>query len=94
VAFQVNRAYETVVLTGDERMNTRPDDLKKLRDEVKLKIHLGTMEVKDEWEELEKKWDQFTRDTDLEKTAEGLGDATKGLTAELQKGYERLRKAL
>ena len=75
-------------------MNTRPDDLKKLRDEVKLKIHLGTMEVKDEWEELEKKWDQFTRDADLEKTAEGLGDATKGLTAELQKGYERLRKAL
>ena len=30
--------------------------LRQERDELRVKIHLGTMEAKEEWEELEGKW--------------------------------------
>jgi hypothetical protein len=32
------------------------DNLKKERDELNVKMHLASMEVRDEWEEIEKKW--------------------------------------
>ena len=35
------------------------DDLKTARDEAKLKIHLGSKEVQEEWAELEKRWQTF-----------------------------------
>jgi hypothetical protein len=78
-------------------MNTEPDymeNLKRLRDEIQLKIHLGSMELKDEWERLDKKWDEFVRKAQFEKTAADLNTALENLAAELQKGYERLKKAL
>lgn len=70
------------------------EDLKRLRDELHLQIHLGSKELQDEWAELEQKWDEFARNAELEKTAEGLGAAAKAMGDELQKAYERLRKAL
>lgn len=69
-------------------------DLRRLRDEIQLKIHLGSMELKDEWERLDKKWDEFVRDAEFDKTATEVGSAMQDLAAELQKGYERLKKAL
>ena len=70
------------------------EDLKRLRDEIELKIQLGSMDLKDEWERLEKKWAEFVREAELEKTAKEVGEAVRGLAAELREGYERLRKAL
>ena len=43
--------------------------LKQERDELRLKIHLGTMEAKEEWSGLERKWE--TLETRL---AEGNGE--------------------
>ncbi len=70
------------------------EDLKQLRDELRLQMHLGSMEIQDEWEELEKKWTEFTHKAELEATAKGVGSALETVGDELMKGYERMKKAL
>jgi hypothetical protein len=75
-------------------LNKLADDLKRLRDEIKLKIHLGTMEAQDEWAGLEKRWKAFREKAELERTADDLGDTMKKLGTDLKVAYERIRKAL
>lgn len=77
------------------------EELKQKRDEARLQIHLGSREVKDEWEELEKKMEEFTgkakefaNDAKLKQTGEGLGEALGKLGHELKLGYERIRDAI
>ena len=36
------------------------DDLKQLRDQIELKLHLASMELRDEWDELEGEWKSWT----------------------------------
>ena len=70
------------------------EQMKQLRDELALKIDLGSMEAKAEWEELEKKWSDFEAKARLDETAEGLGQAFSLLADEIKAGYDRIRKAL
>ena len=69
-------------------------DLKQKRDELRLKIHLGSKEAQDEWEDLEEKMQEFSSKAELGKTGEGLGDALGKLGQELKLGYKRLRSAI
>ena len=69
-------------------------DLKKLRDELSLRMHLASMEAKQEWNELETKWQKFSSRAKLEDSAEGVGNALELLGEELKKGYKRLKVAL
>ena len=69
------------------------DDLKTVRDEAKLKIHLGSKEVQEEWAELEKRWHAFRTKAELHKSGEELSGTVKKLGAELKDAYVRLRKA-
>ena len=46
-------------------------ELKKMRDELSLRMHLASMEAKDEWDELEGKWRRFNSQADMGRTAEG-----------------------
>ena len=69
-------------------------DLKQKRDELELQVKLGSMEAKQEWEELEEKFKEFSSKAQLQQTAEGVSDALGSLGDELKKGYERLTKAL
>ena len=61
------------------------DTLKQQRDELKLQLHLGKAEAKDELEELEKKW------TNIKADADELGDKI-GDTLEAE--WEGLEKKL
>jgi hypothetical protein len=70
------------------------DDLKRIRDEIKLKIHLGSKEAQDEWADLEKRWQKFRENAELDRTAEGVGGSVKQLGSELKTAYDRIRKAL
>ena len=77
------------------------EELKQKRDELRVQMHLASKEVKDEWEDLEKKMEdfsgkakQFTEDAELKKTGAGLGEALGTLGHELKRGYERVRDAL
>lgn len=69
-------------------------DLKRLRDEVRLRVHLGSMEARQEWDELETQWERFSDRAGLEDSAENVGDALELLGAELKRGYQRLKAAL
>ena len=75
------------------------EELRQLRDELQLQMHLAAVEVKDEWQDLEKKWDQAH--AQLQKVEEAAGEAAQGvgealeiLGDELKKGYQRIRDSL
>lgn len=71
--------------------------IEQLRDEVKLKAHLGKAEAVDELEKLEEKWDSFLEQykpvaEEAGKTAGNAGAALGLVADELKAGYERIRK--
>jgi len=74
-------------------------ELQKARDELKLKAHLFKADVKDEWEELEAKWEKARRDIkpalDAAKEASGnIAEAHSLLLDELKNGYKSIREKL
>jgi len=71
--------------------------IEQLRDEIKLKAHLGEQDVKDELEQLEKKWQTFITEykpvlKEAEQTAKNAGTAFGLAAEELKAGYDRIRK--
>ena len=70
------------------------DDLKLARDEVKLRIHLASMEAKSQWEELEKRWHRFSSKAELHQSGKELSTTLKSLGSDLKDAYVRLRKAI
>jgi hypothetical protein len=73
------------------------ESLERVRDEIKLKLHLAAADARDEWEELEKKLGQLRGKANrigrvAEDAAEDVGEAVELLGKELKRGYERLRK--
>lgn len=70
------------------------EDLKRTRDEIKLKIHLGSKDLQTEWSETEKRWEDFERKADLDRSAKDVGDALQILGSELRDAFQRVRKAL
>lgn len=69
-------------------------DLERVRDEIKLKIHLGSKDLQDEWSEIEKRWDAFAARANLDRSARDLGEAASLLGSELKDAFNRIRKAL
>ena len=78
-------------------MAEKKAEIEQLRDEIKLKAHLGKAEAKDELDKLEKEWDAFLVKCkpfidEIDQTTDNAGSAL-GLAAdELKAGYERIRK--
>lgn len=70
------------------------DELKTARDEIKLKIHLGGKDAKDQWEAAEARWEAFQVKAQLSQSAADVGDAVEILGSELKEAYQRVRKAL
>lgn len=68
--------------------------LEQRRDELSLKMHLGSMEAKEQWDALEKKWENFAARARLEDTSGEVGEAARLLGEELMLGYERIKAAL
>ncbi len=73
--------------------------LKQQRDEIQLKIHLASMDGKDDWEEAEKKWDKFVESLDLisddtKETGAELVHATKIIGDELKDSYHWISEHL
>lgn len=74
-------------------------ELARLRDELRLQIHLAKAEVRSQWEELEKKWTLLqSRLSGLrvakDESKREIGQAIKVLIQELGEGYLRMRDAL
>lgn len=88
----MSTATLTVPFTGYE-------NLAQLRDDLKVRIHLGEMDARDEWQKLEPKWWGLQRKVvAIENASAGAAQeitaAADLLIEELFKGYDRIRKAL
>ena len=80
-------------------VNSLIDDLKKQRDEIRVRLHLAKAEAKEEWERLETKWEHVRGKMgvvgrEAGKTAQEVGTALNLAVEELRRGYERVRKLL
>jgi hypothetical protein len=69
-------------------------DLAKLRDEAKVQVHLGAMEAREEWDELETKWHHFVAEARLQESGGNIKAALQVLADELRSAYLRKKKAL
>jgi hypothetical protein len=75
------------------------DSLKEERDELNLKVHLASMEVRGEWQDVEKKWEKLQSKGRYLGKASGesvheLGEAFSILGNELKETYGRLTRSL
>lgn len=79
------------------------DALKQQRDELKVQMHLGSLDAKDEFEALEKKWEQWTAEAKaqskpirevMEDSAKNVGSALELVLDEVKQSYERLKNQL
>ena len=82
-----------------ENLQELAAELRQTRDELRVQLNLAKAEARDEWEELEEKWEHFrTRMRPVEEavgeSAADVGDAVMALGKELKKGYQRVRDAL
>ena len=73
--------------------------LEQERDELRVRMHLASMEVREKWDELEAQWEQFAaRSEQLKRELEPTVDDTKAafvlLKDELAEGYRKIRDRL
>jgi hypothetical protein len=82
-----------------DRLEGEVDELMTLRDELRVKVHLGKMEAQELWEGLEHHWDQaegklkVLADASAE-AAGSVGEAAELVVEEVKAGYEKLRRLL
>ena len=69
-------------------------DLKEKRDELRVRIHLASRELQDEWQELEQKMEDFSRRARLKESGAAVSKALGTLGTELKSGYQRIHRAL
>lgn len=74
----------------DEILN----DLKQRRDQLRVRMHLASRELQDEWDELETKMTDFSRRARLKETGDEVGKALSSLGKELKSGYQRIHRAI
>jgi uncharacterized protein YukE len=86
--------FDTDLEANMKDFNQLVEDLKRMRDEIKLKIHLGAKDVQDEWSALEKRWHGFEKKADFERSTKDVSAALRGLGKELEKAFSRIRSAL
>lgn len=73
--------------------------IKQQRDELMVQLHLAQAEARDEWDGLEKKWDELrpkleAMGHEAGLSAKDVGAAASLLADEIRRGYERMRKFL
>ena len=74
-------------------------DLKTERGNIKVQLHLLSMDAKEEWDELEKKYEKFKikASTVADVTVDSAGEvaeAIKLVGEELSEGYKRIRDSI
>jgi SMC interacting uncharacterized protein involved in chromosome segregation len=82
-----------------EHIDDIVENLKQIRDELEVKIHLGKAEAKKEWDRLEKKWQELKGQSQAvagttSESLKNVGSALELVAEELKDGYKRIRKLL
>ncbi len=82
-----------------ETFEKEVDDLRRIRDELRVQMHLAGQEAKDGFHALEKRWEQVEAKAKVvaegaEGAAEDVGEAAKRLLEEFKTGYQRIKDLL
>ncbi len=84
---------------GKEKLAEVVERLRRERDELRVKVRLGTMEARDEWQELEEKWKSL--ESRVGRAKEGVVETSRELAGgvdvvvdELTAAYRRIRERL
>lgn len=85
--------------TNKKPLDQLTEELRQLRDELSVQMHLAASDARDEWDKLERKWDHFRARAEVVgraagSTAEDVGDALELLGQELRKGYHKIKALL
>ncbi|MCB9654876.1 MAG: hypothetical protein H6729_12175 [Deltaproteobacteria bacterium] len=80
-----------------EELKKEIEDLKRLRDELRVQAHLGKAEAKDAWSRLEASWPDVEEklkviESETSEFADNLFASAKGLVAEIREGYSKFRR--
>jgi hypothetical protein len=83
----------------NEKLEQTWQQLKTQRDEIRLKMHLGKAELKDEWDKLDPTWQKAENQYEELKgaTEDAATEMHKSLTVvtdELSSAFERIKKRL
>jgi hypothetical protein len=82
-----------------ERLKEEVNTLRRIRDELRVRLALGQAEVRDRWELTEKRWYELEgrmkvlREASRAEAKE-IGAAARLLVDEIKEGYEHLRKQI
>lgn len=81
------------------KLTEEVEDLRRIRDELRVQSHLGKAELAERWDKLEKRWQHL--EGRLKAIAEGsqesldeIGEAAGLLVEEIRKGYRHLKDLL
>ncbi|MGI9350163.1 MAG: hypothetical protein ACR2O3_01260 [Rhizobiaceae bacterium] len=69
-------------------------ELQQRRDKLKLQLHLASNDAEDEWEELMSEWGKFLSRSELDKSADEVGEAVQQLGLKMKAAYDRMKKAI
>ena len=94
-----NRTEETIMSEVKTKVQHEIDELRRVRDELRVRIHLAKAEAKDRWDELEHQFRRLESKGHqiAQASQEPLRDvaaATRLLVDEIREGYRRIREAL
>ena len=73
------------------------NDLRAMRDDLRVRVHLAKLEADDLWEDLEKRWQHVEGRLGVladagQEVADDIGSALEKVLAELRDGYEKMKK--
>lgn len=93
------RQEKTVTSAHPDRFEQELEDLRRLRDELRVQVHLGVADAKDLWDRLEHRMGELEAKARrlahrAEEPLEEIGEAAQTLVDEIRDGYRRLRKLL
>lgn len=87
-------------MTGKRgRFDQELDALRTLRDELRVQAHLGRAEVRELWEDAERRWQKLETEVDrvreqAKEPLEQIGEAAELLVDEIKNGYDKLRRLI
>ena len=94
-----NRTEETIMSESRDLFQKELSELRRVRDELKLRIHLAKADAKDGWDKLEHQFHRLeTKARQISQASEeplrDVRDAARLLIDEIRDGYRRIREAL
>ena len=75
--------------TFKQELQELRDDMQRMADEIRVKLHLAGMDVKDTWNELQPRLAEFERQFDSK--AEEVGDELKSLGQEIKTSLANIK---